>query len=212
MGSIGVTEFMNRKFVTYDFEGRWAETFGQPERNFKMIVYGHSGNGKTDFCIKLAKYLAGFTKVYYNSFEEGISKTLQDTLVRNEMLEVKGKLIFGDKETVDEMIERLKKRNSPQVVFIDSLDYINLTKEQYKKLIKLFPRKAFVVISWERGGKPKSQYAKDIEYMCDVKVRVNGFIAYPRCRFGGNERFVIWDRKPKTGDQLTLTYSKSKTA
>lgn len=52
--------------------------------------------------------------------------------------------------------------------------------------------------------KLKGQPANDIEYMCDLKIRVNQFKAYPRSRFGGNETFVIWDRKPKPGTQLTI--------
>lgn len=202
--SIGVTEFMNRKFDTYEFDNEWLRSFGIPEKNFRMIVYGHSGNGKTEFCLKLAKYLAGFTKVYYNSFEQGISKTLQDAIIRNNMEEVKGKLIFGDKETFAEMVTRLSKRASPRVVFIDSRDYINLTNEQFKMLTKKFSRKAFVIICWESAGKPKGEYAKAIEFMCDIKVNVRAFNAYPRSRFGGNEKFVIWDRKPAPGQQLRI--------
>lgn len=198
---------MERKFITYPFEGKWLNSFGEPEKNFKMIVYGHSGNGKTEFCIQLAKYMAKFTKVYYNTFEQGISKSMQDALIRNNMDDVKGRIIFGDKETVKEMHDRLSGKNSPQVCFIDSRDYINMTSFQFKELIEHFPRKAFVVICWEKNQKPKGEYAKDIEFMCDVKVRVVQFKAYMRSRFGGNETFVIWNKTAKAGDQLKIADS-----
>ena len=74
MRSIGITEFLDRKFDTYPFDGQFKDTFGEPEKNFKMIVYGKPGNGKTEFGFQLTKYLAQFTRVYYNSFEQGISK------------------------------------------------------------------------------------------------------------------------------------------
>lgn len=207
MRAIGVSEFLARSFDCYNFEGPWLDSFAEPEKNFRMLVYGHSGNGKTEFCIQLAKYMARYTKVYYNSFEQGVSKSLQDALRRNNMQEVTGKVIFGDRETFEEMLERLGARNAPQVVFIDSRDFINLTQAQFKRLIELHPRKAFIVVAWEAGGRPKGEHAKSIEYICDIKVRVHQFKAYPRCRYGGNMPFVIWDRKQtgkKEGEQSTL--------
>lgn len=206
MRSIGITEFMERKFVTYPFQGAWADTFGEPERNMKVIIWGDPGNGKTEFCIQLAKYMAGFTKVYYNSFEQGVCKTLQDALRRNKMQEVTGRVIFGDQETFEEMIQRLSNKNSPSVCIIDSRDYINLTTAQFKTLIDTFPRKCFILICWQSGGKPRGEYAKQIAYMCDVKIQVRDFAAYPRSRFGGNKKFIIWDRKPEAGSQLQINY------
>jgi len=205
MRAIGIKEFYAKQFQTYGFTDQWLRHIGNPERNFKAIIYGLSGNGKTDYAIKLSKYVAQLgAKVYYNSFEEGISCTLQEAIIRNELIEVQGKITFGDKETLDEMIVRLKKRNSANVVVIDSRDYMNLTTEQYKHLVDLFPRKAFILLCWSAGGKPKGEYAKAIEYMCDIKIQVHHFTAHSRSRFGGNERFVIWDKQVKKGEQLIL--------
>lgn len=201
--SIGINDFLARKFVSYEFQGEWLATFGEPERNMRCIIYGKPGQGKTEFCIKLAKYLASFTKVYYNSFEQGVSKSLQDALRRNQMGEVNGKVIFGDQETFDDMCERLSNRNSPNVCIIDSRDYMNLSTHQFKLLLDRFPRKCFIVICWESGGKPRGEHAKQIEFMCDVKIHVRDFIAHPRSRFGGNQNFVIWDRKGKASVQQT---------
>ncbi len=203
--AIGIKEFYNKQFQTYNFSNDWLKHIGNPERNFKAIIYGLSGNGKTDYAIKFSKYLALLgAKVYYNSFEEGISCTLQDAIIRNELMEVQGKITFGDKETLDEMIHRLKKRNSANVIVIDSRDYMNLTTEQYKHLIDLFPRKAFILLCWSAGGKPKGEYAKAIEYMCDIKIQVYNFVAHPRSRFGGNEKFIIWNKNASKGEQLKL--------
>lgn len=204
MRTIGITQFLERKFDTYALDGAWLAALGEPEKNFKMILFGKPGNGKTEFAIQMARYFAGFTKVYYNSFEQGISKTLQDALRRNNMQDVVGKVIFGDKETFDEMMQRLSGKNAPQIVIIDSRDYLNLTGAQYKALTEAHPRKAFVIICWESAGKPKGEHAKAIEYMCDIKAYVRNFVMEPRSRFGGNEKFVIWDRKQTLGSQLKL--------
>lgn len=204
MRAIGITDFLARNFDTYPFAGPWRDTLGEPEKNFRAIIYGRPGQGKTEFAIQLAKYLAQWTRVYYNSFEQGISKTLQDALIRNQMQEVAGRVVFGDKESVEEMHERLSIKGSPMIVIIDSRDYLNLTGQQYCDLVEAFPRKTFIILCWESAGKPKGEHAKAIEFMVDIKIHVRDFIAYPRSRFGGNNKFIIWDRKPNNGSQFKL--------
>jgi hypothetical protein len=202
--SIGIMDFLDRKFDTYPIEGDFLKSLGEVERNFRMIIYGASGNGKTEFAIQLAKHFAQFTKVYYNSYEQGISKTLQDALIRNNMQDVKGRVLFGDKETFAEMCSRLESKNAPQVIIIDSRDYINLTTAQFKILTRKHKRKAFIILCWERAKKPKGIFAQEIEFMCDIKIRVSDYKAYPRSRFGGNAIYTIWDKKSSAGSQLKL--------
>lgn len=197
MRTIGMFQLQQVKFDLMDFDGEWAASFGKPEKNFASIIYGASGNGKTDFCVKFAKYLANFGKVLYVSHEEGISSTIQEAFERNKMTEVSGRVILAEKATVDDLVEYLKKRNSPQTVIIDSLDYMRLTTDQYKRLRAVFPKKSFIIVTWSNGDKPKSQYARDIEYMVDIKLRVKGYVVYPRCRYGGNAPFIIWPEKAK---------------
>lgn len=194
MKTIGIFQLSQKVFDTYDFQGVWLKHIGRPEKNFSCIIYGDSGNGKTDYCVKLAKYMSNFTKVLYVSHEEGISKSIQEAFDRNVMKDVSGKVILGEKASVDEIIAYLKKRNSPNVVVIDSLDYMRLTTDQYKLIREACPKKAVIIISWSKGDVPKSQYGKDIEYMCDIKIRVKGFKAFTKSRYGGHEPFVIWDK------------------
>lgn len=204
MKTIGVSDFIAKKFDIFPFEGEWKESFGEPEKNFQMIIYGDPGNGKTEFSVRFAKYLAGFRKVLYCSYEQGISKSLQDAIIRNNMEQVAGKIIFLSGGSVVELSEYIKRTN-PGIVFIDSLDYMRLTTEQYKTLIKAHPRKAFIIVTWSRNESPKSQYAKDIEYMCDIKSYVENFkITKPRSRFGGNQEFTIWDNGKKKVKQVDL--------
>lgn len=204
MRAIGITEFLGKSFDVYNFENEWLESLGQPEKNFSMSITGESGGGKTEFAIQLAKMLAKFTKVHYCSYEQGIGKSLQDSIKRNDLKDLKGKLMFSSGETFDDLMVRLKRQASGKVVIIDSQDYSDLTTAQYKLLKKNFPKKSFIIISWAKGDKPKNQASKDIEYMSCIKVLVKNFKAYPRSRFGGNKTFIIWNKKDTNSVQGQL--------
>ena len=206
MKAIGITQFQEKSFDVYNIEGAWLDSFGLIEKNFKMSVTGESGNGKTEFVIKFIKELClkFNTKADYFSYEQGHSKSLQDAIIRNNMEDVKGKIMFITGGPFEELLERLKRRGSARIVVIDSQDYSELTTKQFKLLIKMFPKKAFIVVSWARNDKPKTGPAKDIENMCCIKNLVKQFKVYPRSRFGGNKPFVIWDKKETTPVQQKL--------
>lgn len=195
MRTIGIFQLAQKKFDELPFDGEWAEHIGCPERNFACSIYGDSGNGKTQYCVMLAKYLSRFMKVLYLSHEEGISSSIQKAFSRNNMHEVSGRVVLGDKGTFEELLSYLKRKNSPQCVIIDSENYMRLTTEQYKTLRKTCPHKAVVVISWAKGAEPKTQAGRDIKYMCDIKVRVSNYVARPMSRYGGNKPFLIWPEK-----------------
>jgi len=190
--ALGVTEFLSKKFIEFDFENQWLLAMGKPEKNFKAIIYGKPKNGKTEFCIMFAKYLTRFGKVLYNSFEQGHSKSLQDAFVRKNMMDVRGKIIVTHKEKFDQMHHRLKMKKSPNIIFIDSVNHIKLTQEQWKQLTEDFSKKVFIVVSHATGDEPKGGTAEFIQYDVDISILVKGFVAHCQGRFGGGDDIIIW--------------------
>lgn len=183
----------------------WRRVVGYPARNFKMLIWGASGNGKTSFTLALCKALTAEGRVYYNSAEEGDSPSFAAACVRAGLDQVpKEKFVVADKHDYAEMVAFLRiPRNRTQFVVIDSLQYMGLTKAQYKDLIREFPRKAFIIISWERpGGAPKGEHAQGIRYMVDIKCYVKSGVAKADSRFGATEPYKIFDANTR----LTLPH------
>lgn len=201
--TIGVKEFLGMKFKSLPFEGPWKDSFGFPETNFKLTIYGDSGNGKTEFCLQLAKMMCQFTKVYYNSFEQGKSQTLQDAYVRQNMLEVDKRLYLGDREDFDEMRKRLRSKNPPGCIVIDSRDDLDMTYRQWKRLCDENPTKAIITVLWRDGNRPRGEHGRAILYKSDIKCEMKDYYCYPRSRFGGNLPFNSWPNRPVKIEETT---------
>ena len=188
-----VYELENTNFKVMDFTGKWLESFGRPEIYGAWIIYGESFNGKTSFMTQLAKYLTEFikNKVLINSLEEGKSESLKLNIKRTNLSTVAEKILLGDRVPMDKVKERLKKQRSPEIIIVDSLQYTDLDKEAYRQLRKEFAKKLWIFISHADGKIPRGSLAKHLKNDADVKIRVEGFKAFPESRYGGGEPFII---------------------
>ncbi len=192
--AVSIEELEKRCFVEMPFEGEWGKFLGVPERSGIWLVYGHSGNGKTRFALQLAKYLTNFGKVTYNTLEEGARKSMQRAVIETGMREVAKKFTILNREPISELKERLRKRKSPDIIIIDSFQYTGMSKKEYIALKEEFDKKLFVFISHAEGKQPEGRTAKFIKYDVDVKIRIEGYKAFPVSRYGGGEPYVIWDK------------------
>ncbi len=177
-----------------DFTDNWKESFGVPEQSGVWLIWGNSGNGKTRFSLQLAKQLAKFGRVVYNSLEEGASLSLQKAIIETRMNEVANNFSVLDRESLDDLKIRLHKRRSPDIILIDSYQYTGMNKRQYIALKEEFKNKLFIFISHAEGRQPEGRSAKFVKYDADVKIWVEGYKAFPVTRFGGGEPFVIWNK------------------
>ncbi len=198
--AISVAQLYKTKFKIMQFEGTYKAAFGQPQLGGSWIIWGDSSNGKTSLAMQLAKYLTNFGKVIYNSFEEGVSMSFKNTVERNAMHEVSGKFTILPGEPVNELMTRLRKRYSADIIIIDSIQHAGLTRDDYKKLKHAFPSKLFIYISHAKGKLPKGEVADFIRYDSDLKIYVEGYRAFIAGRLNNsdNKHFDIWEEKAKT--------------
>lgn len=191
---LGLSQLLAKK---YDFltglPDNVTRSFGQLVANFTMIIYGASGSGKSTLVYQLLNILMAYTNVLYLSLEEGYEATVQmRALSQLNVEEHNGKILFADHSmTIEELRIRLKKRNSPRVVVVDSVQYWRITYAQYCKLKEEFSSKTFIFISHANGSKPHGSTAKSIEYDVGVKVKVEGGVAFVQSRYGFAKPYII---------------------
>lgn len=194
-----ITDLYKQNFKTFDFKGVFKNSFGLPETNGCWLIWGESGNGKTDLSLQLAKYLSTFKKVHYNTLEERGRESFKLACIRNNMESCGSRFSF-ECEDFETLKARLKKKRSAKIVFIDSLQYLRISEKQYKDLISEFPDILFIFISHAKGSQPKGSVADSIRYDADVKINVKQFTANIQSRFGGNDPFIIWEEGARNAE------------
>ena len=193
--ALSIKNLIDYRPKTMGFTGQWLEAMGDPEPFGSWIIYGGSGQGKTRFTLQLSKYLMSFPglRIAYDSLEEGVSETYRRAVIDTGLLaERQGHFEFWDRYDYERLVGALAKKRSPNVVIIDSLQYMNLGYDQYKSLIARFPRKLFIWISHESGNRPDGTTGKKVLYNSNVKIRVRNFYADITSRYAGKHLYDIW--------------------
>lgn len=192
--ALNINDIVNYRPETIDLGEEWSVSVGNPELKGSWLVWGNSGNGKTRFALQLAKAFARHVKTVYDSLEEGLSQSMQRAVISCGMSDVSRKFLLLDKEPIEDLSARLKKPRSPKVVIIDSLQYTGLNYERYRQLTETHRNKLFIFVSHADGKEPKGNTAKSIRYDAFVKIRIEGYRAFPMSRYGGNEPYTIWKK------------------
>lgn len=178
-----------------------VDSIGEVEDAWDAILYGESGSGKTNCTVMIIKALLNAIncKAEYVSYEEGHGKTIQDLMIkRHNMLEIVGnRLAITEHLNYAELLKRMGRRQSPKIWIIDSLQASGLTYKEVKHLKETFvmskKKKIIIFVSWSEGKVPQGAVAKSVEYYCNIKMRVQDLIMFPKSRYGGNKPFVIYE-------------------
>lgn len=194
--SVSISKLTKKKFILMPFEGAFKDLIGRPECAGSWLIYGDSGNGKTSFSLKLLKYITSFKKCAYIPLEEGTKLTFKEAVERANLLSVSSRVKIWEAHTVEDLDIELKKPKSPEVIFIDSLQYFKmnansvneLTKFEYMELLKRHPKKLFIFVSHAKKDEPKGALAESVYFGSDVCLFVKDFVVYPKkSRYKGSE-------------------------
>ena len=184
-----------KKWVTLPWGEKWNKPFGFPAENASWFISGASASGKSSFVMQLSKELCKYGLVLYLSYEEGVNQTFQRRMEYLKMNEVQGKFRVVVDETYEELIDRLKKPKSPKFIIVDSYQVSEWEYPDAVALMKRFPKKCFIWISQEKKSQPMGGGAIRLRYICDMKIRVVGYMAYCQGRAIGEagSYYVVWE-------------------
>lgn len=180
------------EYPKYDFDGRWQQFFGDPSINAHYMVFGLPKSGKSTFCMHFAKYLAdNHGSVLYVASEEGFSQTLKNKMVN-----------FG--LTSDNMNFANYRESEPimdvagnfDFVFIDSVNFIDISPEQIRELKHNNPNLSLITIQQatkDGDFRGSQEYAHD----SDSIVRIENGIATQQGRFQEQSQMMVFPQREK---------------
>ena len=195
--TLSAKQVLTIKFDTIRLGGGWDECVGEIETPGIWFIWGNSGNGKTSAVVSLCKELSAFGKVLYNSREEGVSLTMQNTLRRYGMGELGSRFQLANM-SLQELDEKISQQRSPKFVVLDSFQFMGLTYKDFRAFCEKHKNKMLIFVSRTRGRQPEGRAAISAMYDASCKIWVEGYKAFSKGRFVGTTgEMTIWDEGAK---------------
>lgn len=173
---IDLDKFKSIKFEVLEFsrESKYFDVIGNPQENFRAMIYGQAGNGKSTYAINLAEFLAkNFGRVLYNSSEEGVSLTLQNKVknISSDMFDISTCKNGGD---FIKLLKSIDKK--PRFIFLDSLNDMNLSLEELKEIISLDTKRGII---WIMQNTKSGDFKGDNKFFheADIVLKIENFLA-----------------------------------
>lgn len=195
--TLSAKQVLTIKFDTIRLGGGWDECVGEIETTGIWFIWGNSGNGKTSAVVSLCKELSAFGKVLYNSREEGVSLTMQNTLRRYGMGELGSRFQLANM-SLQELDEKISQQRSPKFVVLDSFQFMGLTYKDFRAFCEKHKNKMLIFVSRTRGRQPEGRAAISAMYDASCKIWVEGYKAFSKGRFVETTgEMTIWDEGAK---------------
>lgn len=189
---------LSTRVENIQFSGRFYNTFGNPQKKSRWLIWGSSSSGKSSFVMQLIKEFATTEKTLLVSLEEALDdENLQDRLRLFNMQDVAKNFNICE-DNLEQLDLRLSKRGAPQVVVIDSAPYLFLGYQfaDYLDFTRKHQDKTIIFIGHANGQNPKSELEVKIMYDVTQKVFVSGYVATNKGRKYGPEspQFIVWQQ------------------
>ena len=195
--TLSAKQVLTIKFDTIRLGGGWDECVGEIETTGIWFIWGNSGNGKTSAVVSLCKELSAFGKVLYNSREEGVSLTMQNTLRRYGMGELGSRFQLANM-SLKEFDEKISQQRSPKLVVLDSFQFMGLTYKDFRAFCEKHKNKMLIFVSRTRGRQPEGRAAISAMYDASCNICVEGYKEFSKGRFDGTTgEMTIWDEGAK---------------
>jgi hypothetical protein len=184
-GIMSAEEVLNQHYEMLSFKGIWKRLFGEPAKNFTMLIHGGPGAGKTTFMMLFVKFLSTLGSVLYISSEEYGASTLTKKISKYLTPTPANVFFTADKTKIEQ--------GDYGFVVLDSATNIGMDIEEFKKLKEVHPDTAFIVLlQHTKNGQFRG--SKEWEHETEIAAGVTeGTIRVYRNRYGVMGEWFFFD-------------------
>jgi hypothetical protein len=190
-GIMSAEEVLNQHYEMLSFKGIWKRLFGEPAKNFTMLIHGGPGAGKTTFMMLFVKFISTLGSVLYISSEEYGASTLTKKISKYLTPTPSNVFFTADKTKIEE--------GDYDFVVLDSATNIGMDIEEFKKLKEDHPDTAFIVLlQHTKNGQFRG--SKEWEHETEIAAEVTeGTIQVYRNRYGIMGEWYFFDKGADSG-------------
>ena len=190
-GILSASELETMDYDKYIFgEDRFGNFIGNPAVGFHAIVFALQKAGKSIWSMQFADYLANhFGNVLYIASEEGFKGTIKDKIT--EWTTNRTHLKFANFKGYEEIKDNI---SGYEFVFIDSLDFANITVDEMEELKELNPTTSFITVKQvTKDGKFRG--SQEYAHNCDIIVEIIEGIAYQKGRYNPKAEMEVFTKE-----------------
>ena len=190
-GILSASELETMDYDKYIFgEDRFGNFIGNPAVGFHAIVFALPKAGKSIWSMQFADYLANhFGNVLYIASEEGFKGTIKDKIT--EWTTNRTHLKFANFKGYEEIKDNI---SGYEFVFIDSLDFANITVDEMEELKELNPTTSFITVKQvTKDGKFRG--SQEYAHNCDIIVEIIEGIAYQKGRYNPKAEMEVFTKE-----------------
>ena len=190
-GVLSASELEQMDYDKYVFgEDKYGNFMGNPAVGFHAIVFGLPKGGKSIWSMQFADYLANhFGDVLYIASEEGFKGTIKEKI--SEWTTNRTNLKFGNFRGYDEIKDNI---SNYDFVFIDSLDYADISVDEMEELKEENPNTSFITIKQvTKDGKFRG--SQEFAHNCDIIVEIIDGIANQKGRYNPAAEMEVFTKE-----------------
>lgn len=167
-----VSQMRYNKFPALKLPSKYKSLIGKVPSNFRMLLWGAPGHGKSSLALMLANDIGRTIKVLFVSAEESLNSATLTNRIKRFKTNSRN-LIFNDSNNI-ETIERIINTYSPKFVVIDSVNVIKGKVEAVLQLMQKYSDTGFIIIAQATKDHKKYSGISALAHAVDIVVNVNG--------------------------------------
>jgi predicted ATP-dependent serine protease len=172
---VTIQQMKKNKIKPMQLPSKYNSLLGKVPNNFRMLLWGAPGHGKSSLALTIGNDIARRCKVLFVSAEESVqSATLQNRIKRFKANS--RNLMFND-TTNPAIIESIIAKLNPKFIIIDSVNVIEGKVEAIINLMMKYPEIGFIVIAQATKDHKRYSGLGSLAHAVDIVVNVKSGIA-----------------------------------
>lgn len=172
---VTIQQMKKNKIKPMQMPSKYKYLLGNVPNNFRMLLWGAPGHGKSSLALTIGNDIARKCKVLFVSAEESVqSATLQNRIKRFKANS--RNLMFND-TTNPAIIESIIAKLNPKFIIIDSANVIQGKVEAIIELMAKYPEIGFIVIAQATKDHKRYSGLGSLAHAVDIVVNVKSGIA-----------------------------------